>query len=47
MISWGDVSFMVEAVSMFISIFRIMPCIFLFPPEIKSSHEYVEGGLTL
>ena len=37
----------VKAVSMFISMFRIMPCIFLFPPEIKSSDEYVEGGLTL
>jgi hypothetical protein len=37
----------VKAVFMFISIFRIMPCIFLFLPEIKSSYEYVEGGLTL
>jgi len=37
----------VKAVSMFISMFRIMPFIFLFPPEIKSSHEYVEGGFSL
>ena len=37
----------VKSVSMFISMFRIMPCIFLFPPEIKSSDEYVEGGLNL
>ena len=37
----------VKSVSMFISMFRIMPRIFLFPPEIKSSDEYVEGGLNL
>ncbi|MDB0015089.1 hypothetical protein N9E40_02205 [Amylibacter sp.] len=43
----GRCLIVVKAVSTFISIFRTMPCIFLFPPEIKSSDEYVEGGLTL
>ena len=47
MISWGEALIVVKSVSTFISMFRTMPCIFLFPPEIKSSDEYVEGGLTL